>query len=279
MLASESCTLANNGFSISRDILPGEGVIVEQNGNISFQQCSVNSITRPCIFEFAYLARSDSIMEHVPIQQVRQNMGRYLANTIKTHYPNLNFDVVIAVPDAARSFAISVANELKLPYHEGFVRNHLMSENSNTSLTEEESNLINRLSPVQTEFRNKNILLIDVAIVRGKNSREIIKIARNAGANKVYLAIATPPIRHSSVYGVDMPAHNYLMAHDKNEKEIAEAIGADDIVYQTLEDLKQAIADINPDLTEFEASCFDGNYITGDIDNTYLANLAHGVVF
>jgi amidophosphoribosyltransferase len=279
MLASESCTLSNNGFTISRDINPGEAVIIQQNGSISFEQCASNCETRPCIFEFAYLARPDSIMENVPIQLARKNMGRYLANTIKSKYPHLEIDSIIAVPDSARTIAIAAAEELNVLYHEGFVRNHLMSDSQTLSSTDEEPSLINRLSPIITEFKDKNILLVDIAIVRGRNSREIVKIAKDAGAKKVYLAVATPPIRHSSVYGVDMPSHNYLIAHNKDEKQIADAIGADEVIYQELSDLKQSITDINSNLVEFEASCFDGHYITQDIDNEYLANLAQGIIF
>ena len=283
MLASESCTLANNGFSIMRDINPGEAVIIQQNGSISFEQCALDYKLRPCLFEFAFLARSDSIMESVPIQQARQNMGKYLAANIRTKYPELEFDAVIAVPDAARTIAIAVAQALGVPYNEGFVRNHLMSDsqiiNEPFISTDEDPNLINHLSAIHMEFKNKKILLIDTALVRGRNSRSIIKMAKDAGATKIYVAIATPPIRHSSVYGVDMPAHNYLIAHNKDERQIADAIGADEIIFQSLDDLKHSVTDLNTNLNEFEASCFDGYYITQDVDNAYLASLAHGVVF
>lgn len=278
MLASESCTLASNGFNLIRDILPGEAIIIGLDGSISSQICHDKPSHNSCIFEYVYLARPDSIMENVPIQLARQNMGKYLAKTIQEKHLDLNIDVVIPVPELARTVAIALAEELNKPYHEGFVKNHLLNGGNYTNDSEQlQIEIMNRLSPITLEFKNKNVLLVDMTVVRGSTSREIIKIARQAGAREVYLATAAPKIQYSSVYGVDMPAYTNLIAHNKPDDEIAKLIGADRIIYQELPNLKKAITEINPKLTSFESSCFDGHYITGDIDETYLRSLANGV--
>jgi amidophosphoribosyltransferase len=205
-------------------------------------------------------------------------MGKYLAKTIQKNHPNLAVDVVIAVPDLARTVAIATADELGKPYHEGFVKNHLMNNDDYTQSTaQSQAASLSSLSPINLEFKDKNVLLVDISVVRGNNSREIIRMVRAAGAKKVYFASAAPKIQYSSVYGVDMPVYTQLIAHNRNDQQIAEKIGADLIIYQTLADLKQALRDINPELHNFEASCFDGYYITQDIDEDYLQSLANGV--
>ena len=278
MLASESCTLNSNGFELIRDVLPGEAIIISLNGELSSQICHANPSLNLCIFEYVYLARPDSIMEQVPIQSARRQMGKYLAKTIQKNYPNLDVDVVIAVPDLARTVAIATADELGKPYHEGFVKNHLMNNDDYTQSTaQSQAASLSSLSPINLEFKDKNVLLVDISVVRGNNSREIIRMVRAAGAKKVYFASAAPKIQYSSVYGVDMPVYTQLIAHNRNDQQIAEKIGADLIIYQTLADLKQALRDINPELHNFEASCFDGYYITQDIDEDYLQSLANGV--
>ena len=278
MLASESCTLNINGFEIVRDILPGEAVIITLDGKLSTQICHPNPSLNLCIFEYAYLARADSVLEQVPVQMVRQNMGKYLARQIKQDYADLAIDVVIPVPDIARTIAIAAAQELGLPCHEGFVKNHLIDNESKLRNAEQlQIAILNKLSPISLEFKDKNILLVDISVVRGINSREIISIIRRSGAKRVYLASAAPKVQYSSVYGIDMPAYNQLIAHQRSDAEVATAIGADRIIYQTLDNLKLAIHDIHPALRAFEASCFDGNYITQDIDDDYLRSLANGV--
>ncbi len=279
ILASESCTLNTNGFELIRDVLPGEAIIITLDGNIESKICFANPSLNICLFEYVYLARPDSIMENVPVQLARQTIGKYLAQTIKNDYKDLEIDVVIAVPDLGRTFAISTANGLQKPYCEGFVKNHLMSDDGYTHDSEQfQASILNRLSPINLEFKNKNVLLVDVSIVRGNTSREIVAIAKKAGAKQVYLASAAPKIEYSSVYGVDMPTAKHLIAHKKSNNDIAKQIGADEIIYLSLSDLKQAIAEINPCLTSFEASCFDGNYITNDITQEYLNSLSNGVV-
>lgn len=278
ILASESCTLNTNGFELVRDVLPGEAIIINLDGEIESKICHDNSSLNICLFEYVYLARPDSIIEKVPVQLARQTIGKYLAQTINEQYKYLDIDVVIAVPDLARTVAIATANGINKPYCEGFVKNHLMGNENYTHDSEQfQAAVLNRLSPINLEFRNKNVLLVDTSIVRGNTSREIVKMAKSAGAHKVYLASAAPKIEYSSVYGVDMPAATKLIAHKKSNVEIAQQVGADEVIYLSLADLKKAITEINPQLTNFEASCFDGNYITHDITEEYLASLSHGV--
>lgn len=277
MLASESCTLNSTGYDLIRDVSPGEAIIITADGKLESKICHPNPVLSICIFEYVYLARQDSIIENVPVQLARKAQGHYLAQTIREHYPNLEIDVVIPVPDIARPAAISLAMELGVPYQEGFVRNHLVDNEPNPQNSEQLQVAVqSMLSPIELEFKNKNVLLVDASIVRGTNSREIIKIARNAGAKNIYFASAAPRIKFSSVYGIDMPAYNALVAHNKTDDEIATAIGADLVIYQDLENLKKSIREINPDIPGFEASCFDGNYITNDIDDEYLLSLANG---
>jgi amidophosphoribosyltransferase len=278
MLASESCTLNINGFQLIRDIESGEAVIITLDGKIFSKSCHDNPSLNICIFEYAYLARSDSIMEQIPIQLARQAMGKYLAKTILTKFPDLEIDVVIPVPDITRAVAIATAEGLGKPYQEGFVKNHLIGNDKASHDSEQfQTSVINRLSPISLEFKNKNVLLVDTSIVRGNTSREIIKIARNAGAKRVYLASAAPKICYSSVYGVDMPVYTQLIGHAKSDEEVAVEIGADAVIYQELADFKQCLHEINPKLVNFEASCFDGNYISGDINEEFLQSLANGV--
>jgi len=278
MLASESCTLNSNGFEVIRDVNPGEAIIITKEGNFESKICHPNPVLNICIFEYVYLARPDSVIEKIPVQLARQAIGKYLAQTIKTHYPNLDIDIVIPVPDIARTAAISVAKELNVPYQEGFVRNHLIDHEPQPQNSEQlQVTIQSMLSPIELEFKNKNILLVDASIVRGTNSREIINIARHAGAKNIYFASAAPRIQYSSVYGIDMPAYNALVAHDRTDSEVASVIGADLVIYQELANLKKAITELNPDIPGFEASCFDGNYITNDIDDKYLLSLANGV--
>lgn len=277
MLASESCALNSNGFELVRDVLPGEAIIINLNGELRSQICHANPSLNLCIFEYVYLARPDSIMENISIQTARRQMGKYLAKTIQQYYPDLEVDVVIAVPDLARTVAIAAADELNKPYREGFVKNHLISNDDYTQSTAESKTAsLGNLNPINLEFKDKNVLLIDISIVRGNNSREIISMVRAAGAKKIYFASAAPKIQHSSVYGVDMPVYSQLIAYNRSDQQIADKIGADLIIYQTLADLKSSLRDLNPELKHFEASCFDGNYITQDIDENYLQSLANG---
>ncbi|MBP9741825.1 MAG: amidophosphoribosyltransferase [Burkholderiales bacterium] len=273
MVASESCAMSVHGFELVRDIEPGEAVVIKLNGELESQICHPNPQLNICLFEFVYLSRPDSIIENVPVQSARRNMGGYLANTIVPY--NLDIDVVIPVPDTSRTMAIEVAYLLNKPYREGFVKNHFTGRTFMLANQEQRTIAVrNKLSPIAEEFRGKNVLLVDDSIVRGTTSKEIVEIVRMCGARAVYLASAAPEVRYPNVYGIDMPTSNELIAYNRTNAEICQIIGADKIIYQDLENLKQSITDINPLITQFDASCFDGNYITGNITSEYLKSLA-----
>lgn len=272
ILSSESCALEINGFEIIRDIKPGEGVVVTKDGRLETRICHDNPRLNICIFEYVYLARPDSIIENVTVQLARRNMGKYLAEQIRSL--NLDIDVVIPVPDTSRTIAVEVADTLNKPYREGFVKNHFTGRTFMLSSQEERKIAVrNKLNPVAVEFRDKNVLLVDDSIVRGTTSKEIINIIRSCGAKKVYIASAAPQVRFPNVYGIDMPTHNELIAYNRTDEEICQEIGADSVIFQTLDNLKKSITDINPELVNFDASCFDGKYITGKIDEKYLNSL------
>jgi amidophosphoribosyltransferase len=274
LISSESCAIEINGFEFIRDINPGEAVIITLDGKLESQICHPKPSLNICIFEYVYLSRPDSIIEKVSVQQARRNMGKYLAKTISEL--NLDIDVVVPVPDTSRVVGIEVADHLKIPYREGFVKNHFAGRTF--MLANHEQRLIavrNKLSPIALEFKDKNVLLVDDSIVRGTTSKKIIDVVRKQGAKKVYIASAAPQVRYPNVYGIDMPTHNELIAYERNDEEIAEVIGADGVIFQKLEDLKSSISDVNPELVNFDASCFDGKYITGDVSEEYLNSLLH----
>jgi amidophosphoribosyltransferase len=272
MVSSESCALEINGFEIVRDVMPAEAVIITLDGRLETKTCHPDPQLNICIFEYVYLARPDSIMESVPIQLSRRNMGAYLAETIMEH--NLDIDVVIPIPDTSRTIAVEVANKIHKPYREGFVKNHFTGRTFMLSdPTQRKIAVRNKLNPIALEFKDKNVLLVDDSIVRGTTSREIIDIVRSCGAKHVYIASAAPQVRYPNVYGIDMPTHTELIAYKRDDAEIAESIGADKVIFQTLENLKKSITDINPNIKQFDASCFDGNYVTGNIDAQYLESL------
>ncbi|MCC2624954.1 MAG: amidophosphoribosyltransferase [Burkholderiales bacterium] len=272
LLASESCAIEVNSFEFIRDIDPGEAVVITLDGKFESRICHPKPSLNVCIFEYVYLSRPDSIIEKVSVQEARRNMGKYLAKTISGL--NLDIDVVVPVPDTSRVVGIEVADRLGIPYREGFVKNHFAGRTF--MLANHEQRLIavrNKLSPIALEFKDKNVLLVDDSIVRGTTSKKIIDIVRKQGAKKVYIASAAPQVRYPNVYGIDMPTHNELIAHERSDEEIALAIGADKVIFQKLENLKQSITDVNPQLVNFDASCFDGKYITGDVNQDYLDSL------
>jgi amidophosphoribosyltransferase len=272
LIASESSALEINGFNIIRDILPGESVIISKDGNIEYKICHPNPKLNICIFEYVYMARSDSIIEKVLVQNSRRNMGKYLANKIAKL--NLSIDIVIPIPDTARTIAIEVANVLNKPYREGFVKNHFTERTFMLSDSKEREIAVrNKLNPIKAEFFEKNILIIDDSIVRGTTSKEIIHMVKKCGANLVFIATAAPKFMYPNVYGIDMPHQQELIAYNKTDEEIANILLADQVIYMDLIDLKRSITDENPELVNFDASCFDGKYITGQIDNNYINNL------
>lgn len=271
LVASESVAVDVLGFRLLRDVAPGEAVLVDVNGRFSSRQCAARTTVAPCMFEFVYLARPDSIIDGVSVYESRVKMGEFLAEKLRRTRPELEIDVVIPIPDSSRPSAMEMAVRLNLPYREGFVKNRYIGRTFiMPGQATRRKSVRQKLNTIPQEFRGKNVLLVDDSIVRGTTSREIVTMAREAGASRVYLASAAPPVRHANVYGIDMPTRSELIASDRDEAAICAAIGADGLIYQDLDDLKAAVRALNPAITAFETSCFDGCYITGDITPEYL---------
>jgi amidophosphoribosyltransferase len=275
VVASESVALEALGFTVLRDVAPGEAIFVDQTGRFHARQCAENPILAPCIFEFVYLARPDSVIDGTSVYESRLNMGEQLANKIRGISEAQDIDVVIPIPDSSRPSALQLANTLGLTYREGFVKNRYIGRTFiMPGQALRKKSVRQKLNPIGMEFKDKVVLLVDDSIVRGTTSREIVQMAREAGAKKVYFASASPPVRYPNVYGIDMPNQRELVATGRTEAEIAREISADLLIYQDLDALKAAVRGANPGLTEFEASCFDGKYITGDVTADYLSQLA-----
>jgi len=271
IVASESVALDALGFKLLRDVAPGEAVFIDEDGNFHSQQCAAKASLNPCIFEYVYLARPDSIIDGASVYETRLNMGEKLAEKIRRQYRHLGIDVVIPIPDSSRPSALQLALGLGVPYREGFVKNRYIGRTFIMPGHAVRSRSVRqKLNPISMEFKGKNVLLVDDSIVRGTTSREIVQMAREAGARKVFFASAAPPVRFPNVYGIDMPTRAELIAAHRSEEEVAREIGADALVYQDLEALKDAVRRANPKLTSFETSCFDGIYITGDVTSDYL---------
>ena len=267
MIASESVALDSQGFNLDRDVAPGEAVFIDVNGNLHSKVCTEPGEHTPCIFEQVYFARPDSLMDGISVYKARLRMGEKLADKLKRLRPNHDIDVVIPIPDTSRTSALELANRLGLKYREGFVKNRYIGRTFiMPGQSQRKKSVRQKLNAIELEFRGKNVLLIDDSIVRGTTSKQIIQMAREAGANKVYFASAAPPIRYPNVYGIDMPAASELIAAGKTNSEVEELIGADWLVYQDLDDLIAAAAEGNPTISRYECSVFDGDYITGDVD-------------
>jgi amidophosphoribosyltransferase len=274
MVASESVALDVLGFKLLRDVAPGEAVLVDIDGNFRSRQCSGKTVSAPCMFEFVYLARPDSIIDGVSVYESRVKMGEFLAEKMKRTLPNVHIDVVIPIPDSSRPSAMEMAFRLKLPYREGFVKNRYIGRTFiMPGQATRRKSVRQKLNTIHQEFKGKSVLLVDDSIVRGTTSKEIVNMAREAGASKVYLASAAPPVRYANVYGIDMPTRGELIASDRDEAEICRQIGADGLIYQDLEDLKASVRALNPSINLFETSCFDGIYVTGDITPEYLSGV------
>ena len=275
MLTSESVGLTALGFKITRDIKPGEAIVIDRNGKVHSHQCSENSILSPCIFEFVYFARPDSIIDNISVYKSRLRMGEKLAEKIKLQWTKEDIDVVMPVPDTSRTAALQLANELGLKYREGFIKNRYIARTFiMPGQKQRKKSVRQKLSAIELEFKDKNVLLVDDSIVRGTTSQEIVQMARAAGAKKVFFASAAPPVRYPNVYGIDMASKNEFIAHEKNTDEVCEAIGSDKLIYQNLDDLIWSVQQGNPEIETFDCSCFDGNYLTKDIDKPYLDNLS-----
>ena len=274
MFASESTVLDTLGFNIISDVEPGEAVFVNKEGEMFREACIDNPIHTPCIFEYVYLARPDAVIDNISVHKSRMRMGEALAEKINKLKPDHDIDVVIPIPESSTTSALQLANTLGIKYTEGFVKNRYIGRTFIMPFQEKrEKSVRQKLNPIEFEFKNKVVLLVDDSIVRGTTSRQIIEMARTAGAKKVYFASAAPPIRYQNVYGIDMAATTELIAHNRTEDEISELIGADWLIYQDLEDLIESAKYGNPSIQQFECSVFDGKYITADIDRSYLQKL------
>ncbi|MCZ2720365.1 amidophosphoribosyltransferase [Marinomonas sp. 15G1-11] len=275
MVASESVALDAAGFKVERDINPGEAIFVDVNRNIHFKQCTPAKVARPCLFEYVYFARPDTVIDNISVYKARINMGEKLAEKIEEEWLNHDIDVVIPIPDTSRTAALQIAQRLNIPFREGLVKNRYIGRTFiMPGQTVRRKSVRQKLNPVPFEFKDKVVLLVDDSIVRGTTSKEIIEMAREAGAKKVYIASAAPEVRYPNVYGIDMPAAAELIAHGRTAEEICRLIGADKLIFQNLDDLINACIDEkHSNVREFDTSVFDGKYITGNIDAEYLENL------
>ncbi len=275
MVASESVTLEGTGFQFTRNIEPGEAVFIDLAGNIHAQQCADNPRLNPCIFEFVYLARPDSVMDNISVYQARLNLGETLAKRVISTVPPNEIDVVIPIPESSRPSAAQLAQLLGLPYREGFVKNRYVGRTFiMPGQSVRKKSVRQKLNAIASEFKGRNVLLVDDSIVRGTTSKEIVQMARDAGAKKVYLASAAPPVRYPNVYGIDMPTSNELVAHNRTVEQIRQIIGCDALIYQDVDGMKKAIGSLNPRVKDFDASGFDGVYVTGDITSDDIARLS-----
>lgn len=274
MLASESVALSVLGFDMVRDVAPGEAVFIDIDGNLHSRVCAEAGLRAPCIFEYVYLARPDSMIDEVSVYKSRLRMGEYLARKIHRDMPDHDIDVVIPIPDTSRTSALPIAYELGVKYREGFIKNRYIGRTFIMPGQEERRKSVKRkLNPIPLEFDGKNVLLVDDSIVRGNTSQQIVQMARESGARKVYLASAAPPIRFPNVYGIDMPASFELIAYNRSVEEIAKEIGVDRLIYQDLADLEAAVMEGNTALERCDTSCFSGEYHTGGVDQAYLEHI------
>ncbi len=274
IVASESVALDVLQYSRLRDVEPGECIVIENDGSLN--SCSYSGEIRrtPCIFEYVYFARPDSILDNLSVYKARLRMGEELAGKIVREFPDHDIDVVIPIPDTSRTSALQVAYHLGVKYREGFIKNRYIGRTFiMPGQAERQKSVRRKLNAIDLEFRNKNVLLVDDSIVRGTTSKQIIKFAREAGANKVYFASAAPPVRYPNVYGIDMPAASELIANGRSDDEIEALIGADRLIYQDLHGLIRSVRHGNSDITEFDTSCFSGEYVTGDVTDEYLHEL------
>jgi|TARA_B100001094_G_scaffold327783_1_gene386751 amidophosphoribosyltransferase len=274
MVASESSALSALGYNFERDVSPGEAIIISEAGSLDFSVCSSSVSHSPCLFEFVYFSRPDSVIDSISVHKSRLRMGDYLGEKILKEFSHLEIDAVVPVPDTSRTSAMQVAHKLGIKYREGFIKNRYIGR---TFIMPGQSirkrSVAHKLSPIEIEFKNKNVLLVDDSIVRGNTSKKIVEMVRNNGAKKVYFASAAPPVRYQNVYGIDMPATKELVAHGRNIEEIKEFIGADELIYQDIEALRMAAHVGNTEITQFEDSVFTGKYCAGKISKDYLEKL------
>ncbi|MBD7958303.1 amidophosphoribosyltransferase [Microbacterium sp. Sa4CUA7] len=271
IVSSESLVLENADYTVVRDVLPGEAVFIDIDGKLHSRQCADETTLAPCSFEYVYLARPDSVMNGIAVYESRLRMGERLADTIAKHTPPGSIDVVMPIPDSSRPSAMQVARKLGIEYREGFYKNRYVGRTFiMPGQAVRKKSVRQKLNAMSSEFKGKNVLLIDDSIVRGTTSKEIIQMARDAGAKTVTFASAAPPVRYPHVYGINMPSRHELVAHGRTIPEIAAELGCDRLVYQEVDDLKAAILE-GSDLDDLDMSCFDGRYVTGTVTDEYLA--------
>ena len=275
MVASESVTLDAQGFQLIRDIEPGEAIYITHTGEIYNYQCAANPVHSPCIFEYVYFARPDSIIDNIFVHKARSRMGSKLAEKILRDWPDHDIDVVIPIPDTSRTSALALAKKLDVRYTEGFIKNRYIGRTFIMPGQQvRKKSVRQKLNAIDMEFKNKNVMLIDDSIVRGTTSKQIVQMAREAGAKKVYFASAAPPVRYPNVYGIDMPSANELVAHGRSIEEIQQVISCDKLIYQDLSDLMEAVnREGKTSIKQFDTSVFDGKYVTGDVNAEYLEQL------
>jgi amidophosphoribosyltransferase len=274
MLASESVALEGTGHKLTRDVAPGEAIYIDLAGQLHARQCAVAPSLNPCMFEYVYLARPDSVMDGISVYHARLNMGETLAQRVISMVPPSEIDVVIPIPESSRPSAMQLAHRLGKPYREGFVKNRYVGRTFiMPGQAERKKSVRQKLNAIGMEFKGRNVLLVDDSIVRGTTSKEIVQMAREAGARKVFLASAAPPVRYPNVYGIDMPTKEELIAHNRSMEEIRQFIGADELIYQDVDAMKRVVRQINPKIVSFEASCFDGHYVTGDVSAEDFAHM------
>jgi amidophosphoribosyltransferase len=271
MIASESVALDAVGFDFLRDIAPGEAVYITFDGELHTHQCADNPVLNPCIFEFVYFARPDSFIDKISVYSARVEMGKKLGKRIRDEYSHLDIDVVIPIPETSCDIALQIAQAIDIPYRQGFVKNRYVGRTFIMPGQQQRKKSVRRkLNAIRSEFKGKNVLLVDDSIVRGTTSEQIIEMARDSGANKVYMVSAAPEVRFPNVYGIDMPSASELIAHGRDNQSICQQIGADELIFQTIDDLVDAVGCGNLNIDVFEASVFTGQYVTGDIDQNYL---------
>ncbi len=269
IVASESLVIENSGYEIVRDVEPGEAIFIDFDFNLHQRQCAQSARLVPCAFEYVYLARPDSVMNGISVYETRLRMGDLLAKTISDSLPAGDIDVVMPIPDSARPSAMQVAKQLGIEYREGFYKNRYVGRTFiMPGQAERKKSVRQKLNALGTEFAGKNVLIVDDSIVRGTTSKEIVQMARDAGAHQVTFTSAAPPVRFPNVYGINMPTRGELLAHGRTTAEIAEVLEADHVVYQSVDNLKKSIVQ-GTDIQDLEMSCFDGRYVTGDIDESY----------
>jgi amidophosphoribosyltransferase len=275
MVASESVALEGTGHKLARDVAPGEALFIDLEGRLHTRQCAERPSLQPCMFEYVYLARPDSVLDGISVYQARLNLGETLAQRVISTMPPSEIDVVIPIPESSRPSAMQLAYRIGRPYREGFVKNRYVGR---TFIMPGQAvrarSVRQKLNAIGLEFRGRNVLLVDDSIVRGTTSKEIVQMAREAGANKVYMASAAPPVRFPNVYGIDMPTREELVAHGRSIEQVREFIGADALIYQDVDAMKRVVGALNPGLDGFEASCFDGRYVTGDVSAEEFSQLA-----